>query len=562
MGTNKIKFILFIAFILIMNRIFFAQAEYVPYDHSIYNFLERMDANHIISDYNSLEKPKTRKQISNYLNQILENIDLLSSVDKNIFEDYKNEFEYELSGTLLNSESLIGIGSFDFISQREKYFYSFIKSGKGTLFINLTGQINNINDNNRNSKLNYNATYVKYGGQIRGTILDKFGYYIKGTNGKVYGDKSAAENLNEIKFSYKYNIDPNLHTATDYIDNTEGYLNTDLDLVRFKIGRDRKQIGYGPLNYILSDNSPYFDYLSFDLDFQPLTFSYFHGKLLGSLTSRTDSIEGGIRTITDKYIGYHRIGINFSRDFSLGFGEMIIYSNRSLDFSYLNPFNFYKSVEHANNDRDNSLLFIDLMNNSVKGLKLFGSVLIDDIDFSKIGTGWYGNEMLYNFTLYSSNLYKILPIDFYLQYIRCEPYVYTHRIYNNNYTNLVYSLAAPIQPNSDIFITKFICTPYHRLNLELEFSFSRHGANLLNQDGTIKKNVGGDILIGHRDMDETKVSFLDGDREYFRSISFNTVYQPIKDYYIIGNIIYKNNSLQNNLFQNYLTTFIVVDLRI
>jgi hypothetical protein len=64
------------------------------------------------------------------------------------------------------------------------------------------------------------------------------------------------------------------------------------------------------MNYILSDNSPYFDYLSFDLDFQPLTFSYFHGKLLGSISYNNDSIQGSIKTISDKYIGYHRIGIN------------------------------------------------------------------------------------------------------------------------------------------------------------------------------------------------------------------------------------------------------------
>jgi hypothetical protein len=561
MGTNKIKFIFIFIFLLLLNAIFIAQAEYVPYDHPVYEFLERMDAEQIISGYNSLEKPKTRNQISDYLKQIIDKSELLSIVDKQILDDYKIEFEYELFGNIKNSESLIG-NNYNFLSQKEKYFYSLIKPGQGTLFINIIGEFNSIYEDEKTVKKNYSASFVKYGGQIRGTILDKIGFSIKGTNGKVFGDRVAAENINELKFSYKYNLDANYASATEYVDNTEGYLNADFNFLRFKIGRDRKQIGYGPLNYLLSENVPQFDYISFDLEFQPLTFSYFHGKLLGRINYLADSIQGGIKNIADKYIGYHRIGINISRDFSFGLGELIIYSNRSLDFGYLNPFNFYKSIEHADQDRDNSLLFLDIMNNSVKGLKLFGAVLLDDMDFSKIGTGWYGNQLLYNFTLYSSNLYKIIPMEIYLQYIRCEPYVYTHRINDNNYTNSVYSLADPLQPNSDVLVTRLNFVPQYRLNLFLEFSYSRHGANQLNNDGTIKKNVGGHVNVGHREKDATQVHFLDGDKEYFRSISVGAVFQPIKNYFLTGRINYRKNSLQNNLIQNYLTANIIIGLRI
>jgi hypothetical protein len=562
MGTNKIKITLIIIILLSLYKISIAQAEYVPYNHPVYDFLERMDAEQIITGYNSIERPKNRKQISNYLQQVIEKSNLLSTVDQKILEDYKTEYEFELSGTLNNSESLIGSSDFSFISQKEKYLYSLIKPEKGTLFINMIVDINNIYEKDKQQGKNYFATYVKYGGQIRGTILDRIGFSIKGTNGKVLGDKEAAENINELKFSYKYNLDPSNHSGTDYVDNTEGYLAADFDFLQFKIGRDRKQIGYGPINYLLSDNSPQFDYISFDLEFQPLTFSYFHGKLLGGINYQQDTVQGGIKNISDKYIGYHRIGINVSRDFSFGLGELIIYSNRSIDLGYLNPFNFYKSVEHADQDRDNSLLFVDLMNNSIKGLKLFGSVLIDDIDFGKIGTGWYGNELLYDFTMYSSNLYNILPLDLYIQYIRCEPYVYTHRIHDNSYTNTIYGLADPIQPNSDIITARLNFNPNYRLSLYAEFSYSRHGANELNNDGTIRKNVGGNVLIGHRENDATEVHFLEGDREYYRSLSFGAVYQPIKDYFITGRVDYRKNSLQNNVIQNYLIAYFVIGLRI
>jgi len=34
---------------------------------------------------------------------------------------------------------------------------------------------------------------------------------------------------------------------------------------------------------------------------------------------------------------------------------------------------------------------------SIKGLKFFGTLYLDDLDFSKLGTSWYGNQAIYNF---------------------------------------------------------------------------------------------------------------------------------------------------------------------
>ena len=139
----------------------------------------------------------------------------------------------------------------------------------------------------------------------------------------------------------------------------------------------------------------------------------------------------------------------------LGLGEIVIYANRSIDLSYLNPFAFYKSVEHANQDRDNSILFFDLANNSIEGLKFYSTIMLDDIDFGKLGTGWYGNQILLNLGLYSANFYKYIPLEISLQYLRIDPYVFTHRILESNYTNLGFGLGADIPPNSETYILGF-----------------------------------------------------------------------------------------------------------
>lgn len=563
MGTNKIilKFSVCILVLFLSAKIY-SQAEFVEYDNPVYNFLERMDASHLLENYNSIEKPTTRKQIAHYLQEIEINKNSLGETDQKILDDLKSEFEFELTGKLDSSQSLFGGDGYDFLSQKEKYLYNIYEKDKFSFFVNGIADFQNVFINDVENSSSNSASFLKYGGQLRGTIINRIGYSIKGANGKVWGNRQAALNINDVKFAYKYNTDPTVHTGEDYVDNTEGYISADLDLLQLKLGRDRKVIGFGPVPIFLNDNFPQFDYIQFDFKYKFFTFSYLHGRLNGNITSYTDSIQGAIKNSEEKYFGYHRFGFNISHDISFGLGEMIIYSGRSIDFSYLNPFNFYKSVEHANQDRDNSLLFFDMQNNSIKGLKFYGSVLIDDLDFGKIGSGWFGNQFLYNLTVYSSNLYKILPVEIYFQYLRCEPYVFTHRIHDNSYTSFNYSLVNPILPNSDKYIIRINYNPYYRLKISLDLAFTRHGANELNSDGSVKTNYGGDVLVGHREFDKTEVYFLEGNREYFRSISFYTVFEPINNYYLMWKIIYENNSLANSVRQKSVNSFVTLSFRI
>ncbi|HEX2868002.1 MAG TPA: hypothetical protein VHO03_13230 [Ignavibacteriales bacterium] len=561
MGTNKIiAAIIFLLAAFSVNA--FAQAEYVPYNHPVYDFLERMNTLHHISGFNDFERPLTRRTIAGYLRDVIPGENSLDYSDQRLLDDFKNEFEYELYGTLKASQSLISDSSFSFFWQGPKYLYSYTDSAKAAVFMDLAGDFESIFEKSMKPEETSSAAFLRWGGSIRGTFLNKFGFYIKGTNGKLWGSKSAARSVNELKFNYKLNANPNLVTATDYFDNSEGYLSADFDLVRFKIGRDQNLIGYGPVRNILGDNTPQFDYLSMAFKYKFISFSYMHAKLLGNMTSYVDPLQGEIKQVDEKYMGYHRLGIDISKDFSLGAGELIVYSKRSLDLSYLNPFNFYKAVEHSNQDRDNSMLFFDLANYSIKGLKAAASVFIDDIDFGKLGTGWFGNQLMYDLYLKSYNLYGYLPVDLGFEYLRVEPYVFTHRITDNNYTNMSYSLASPVQPNSDMYLFEVNYRMTNRLTFSGQFTFSRHGANLMAADGSLIRNYGGDVQFGHRNEDPVKVKFLEGEREYYRSISFSSVFEPVKNYYISARVLFQNNSLQNVPSRKFLAAYFLINIGI
>jgi hypothetical protein len=322
------------------------------------------------------------------------------------------------------------------------------------------------------------------------------------------------------------------------------------------------KIGYGNIKSFLDDNSPLFDYLSFILKYKFFSFSYFHGKLLGNAAVDVDSLSGITNIIAEKYFGYHRIGFNLSSDIDFGLGEMIIYGDRPLDFSYLNPFAFYKSIEHSNRDRDNAMLFLDFNNNSIPGLKLFFSLLIDDIKFGKIGTGWYGNQTAFNAGLKSYNFYPLFPLDIHFEYMRIEPYTFTHRLSRNSFTNYGYNLASFLQPNSELFFLQINYRFNYRLYFSAGYTYVIHAANPKNSDGTVRENVGGDILLGHRVSDSEAAEFLKGDMKYYRRLSVSLTFEPVNQYFITLRILNFNDSSQfENSFKE-TQTFLKLGIRL
>jgi Capsule assembly protein Wzi len=534
----------------------FAQSEYVDISNPVYDYLERMETLQIISNYNSFEIPKTRNEIASYLKQVIKNENKLDKIDREILSDLKNEFEFEIFGTLNNSESLIAGKGYDLFSQDRKYIYYYTDPGNANIFINLIGQGQGLFLNDIQIKSNESAAIGLIGGELRGTFLNRLGVFIHGTNGDVFGNRKAAVIRNDLKYNFKFNE----ADTSRFFDETFGYLDADFNLVKFKIGRDRMNIGYGPVKALLGSNAPMFDYLGFSIKYKFFNFSYFHGKLLGPTHDVFDPISGNQHVVEEKYIGYHRIGFDLPDCFKVGIGEFIIYGDRPIDLSYLNPFNFYKSAEHANQDRDNSMLFMDLKSNTIEGLSLYSTLLIDDITFSKLGTGWYGNQTLLNLGLSSDNFYRYLPLNFQFEYIKIDPYVFTHRFIRNNYTNFGYKLGSFLDPNSELFQTNFNYRINYRLSLSAVFSYTIHGANPKNPDGTVKQNVGGDISLGHRISDSDKVNFLDGDHEYLRKYSFKVSYEPFKQINFDFYIDYSINSLQNALTEKVIESFLSLDI--
>ncbi|HKI78673.1 MAG TPA: capsule assembly Wzi family protein [Ignavibacteriaceae bacterium] len=548
----KVKILIALNILIILTFNTIAQTEYVLSDNKVYDFLERMESLQIIQRYNSLEIPKSRNEIAGFLKEVITNKDKLDESDNYLLTDLEAEFELELYGTLTKSQKLIGEGYFNLYSQGEKYLY-FVNdtSANVNLFFNSAGKAQAIYANYSSPNHISTATIWQEELQIRGSFFNKIGFFYRGGNGYIFGQREAALLRKELNYNYKYEL------FGSYDKTTAGYITADLGLVKAKFGRDRMNIGYGPVKAVLGNNAPIFDNLSLKFHYKSVEVTYFHGKLIGDSGFATDSITAGVNTIKEKYIGYHRIGFNISDDFNIGAGEMIIYGDRPIDLNYLNPFILYKTAQNNNKDRDNSVVILDFNNKSIKGLKIYGLLFMDDIEVSKFGSPYWGNQFIYNLGFVSNNFYKLLPLELQFEYMRIDPYVYTNRLPKNTFTNDGYGLASYLQPNSELFLTQINYRFNNRLCVTATLSYYVHGANPLNPDGSIKRNVGGDILVGHRTFDDFDAPFLDGDKEITRAISGKIVYEPIKDYFFTGLVQYKNVSLQNSvnnkMIEAYLT---------
>ena len=76
------------------------------------------------------------------------------------------------------------------------------------------------------------ATVMSYEFQVRGSFYDKFGFFWRGGDGVVFGQREAALFRRDLQINFKYNTfdKPNSFDIT-----TAGYLTADFNAIKIKI---------------------------------------------------------------------------------------------------------------------------------------------------------------------------------------------------------------------------------------------------------------------------------------------------------------------------------------
>ncbi len=523
----------------------YSQVEHITIAHPVYNFLQKLENQNLLGKYNLNELPLSKSRIVEIL-KIAENNNKTSINDRQTIKLYLSEFENsKINATILihsNTDSL-NILSSELYSDKEKYLYLYRDSSYFTALRPL-GALDMITNYNHEQNKSQYSLIGNLGLRFSGSIDDIFGYSLQATNGILFGgERSVAYYDNRysknIKFVY----------YKDDIDFTESHIRYQNNWFDASLGREYRQIGAGFFNrFILSDNSPAFDAITLGAEFSNFKYKYMHSSLLG-FVNQVDGWETGFHiTIPPKYLTMHRFSA-FGTWGEFSIFEQIVYSNRQIDLAYLNPLSFFKSLEHSLRDRDNSGMGFDFtFKTDIAQIK--GTYFLDDIRFEKIGTGYWSNKSAWNLGI-GTNIFD--AFDLKIEYARVEPYTFSHFNRENSMINDGYLISSYINPNSDRISVGLDYWYGSRYPINIEYSFTRHGRNILDNNGNIVKNVGGDPMFTKRYEDSETVDFLDGSLEEISNLKISYTYEFIRGFTL--NILYNLISINSDI--NHYTRFIL-----
>ncbi|MCX6165953.1 MAG: hypothetical protein NTU73_14005, partial [Ignavibacteriae bacterium] len=272
-------------------------------------------------------------------------------------------------------------------------------------------------------------------------------------------------------------------------------------------------------------------------------------SLYGSL--KGDSLG---KDISSKNIAAHRLNIDFSNVFHVGFFESIIIPESPFNFTYLNPLSFLRSADYNagelyGGNRNNAIMGFDMELHPVKNLAFQGTLMIDDLNFSSLfdnkkNGDALGNDNRFGYQLGSiwTDAFTIPQLTASLEYTRLDPFVYSHRTNKSQYTNWLLPLGHNLSPNSDEIALRLSSYIYKRLNVKFTYQHQRSAGRLIIHGDTLIENWGGEINRGDGDIVRDN-AFLSGDRVDKDIFTLDLLWQPLRQYFLEFKYQYKISNL-------------------
>ncbi len=536
------RYVLSLFVILCCFGVVFPQAETVHATHPVYTFLKRMEVRGVLTRYFDAVIPLGRKDIASMLMKIRETEDRLTTTERDILRDYLSEFQFDITGSIDGFLSVVDGDEESFgkalgeqLSNREKFLYA-LNDSAVTMFVNglVTIDARRISGDALGSA---HTEFVQFGGRIRGTVFNKVGYFLQGTNAQFWGSRDLLYRDPVIRQAYTLGV-----TDAQNFDFSEGYIRYDGGIISAQLGRERVLWGAGyDQKMVASENVRTFDFLRADFQYKAVKYTFLHGNLLGRKRALTFQVPGDTSTTyvepvaADKFFVSHRIEFSFPGVFDIGFQEMAIYSNRSIDLAYLNPFHVFESTQRSREERDNVFWAFDIQTHFMRGLELHGTIVFDDLHFSEFFEPRWYNRYAYQAGVMLTDPLFIPDMTLMVEYTRVKPFVYAHdRSRENTYTSLDSLLGPRIGPNAESWFIRGDYFPLRNLTLSLRVLLTRKGENVYDAQGRLVKNVGGDVFQGHRAVDPLDAVFLDGNLVKSRTVEFYVTYEFINQMWLEG----------------------------
>ena len=365
--------------------------------------------------------------------------------------------------------------------------------------------------------------------RLMGSFDEHFGFFLDLSNGVRLSGNSALIAQTDPSLS---RIAKFVTEDSSFFDRYIGYVQYQSEFLRVRFGREQLQYGYSPIdNLVHSIDAPMLDGLLIDAPYKSFRFTFTHSTASGVDTSGKD--------VPSKFVATHRLAFDPTPWLSLAVNDMITYWGRGIDLAYLNPLAFFVSTGLSTQDRnvhDNSMISFDVAARPMNGTMLYGTWVVDDLNFSTIGdTSFRGNTNKWAWQVgvsQSIGATTSFPQSLAtVEYVKIDPFTYSHRSQNASYTSFGAPLGYNMQPNSDRLALQWRTWFTPRTFVRIDVDYTRHGENILDSAGNILMgsnphfpgaispigNVGGDVFRGDGD-DLYGNRFLRGNVSYQRRL--------------------------------------------
>jgi hypothetical protein len=239
----------------------------------------------------------------------------------------------------------------------------------------------------------------------------------------------------------------------------------------FMLGRFSSSWGPDSRSLVLSMTSRPMDAVSWRFRWGRLNFTYQLGKLapLYPAGEQDDSFE-------NRFFVGHRIDLRIIKRLEIGLFETAIFGGpgRNIELSYLNPLLFYYAVQLNENIDDNILLGFDVCWFLDNRHKLYGQLLIDDVQIDHKEPGDNEPDEL-GFLLGFETIGLLHQCDLQGQYVRINNRTYNQRLIRNRYFNRGKLIGDDLGPDSDLLSLSLIRWIRTDTRLALNGSFRRRG---------------------------------------------------------------------------------------
>ena len=189
-----------------------------------------------------------------------------------------------------------------------------------------------------------------------------------------------------------------------------------------------------------------------------------------------------------KYLHAHRLDLNLPKNITLGLSETALYGSttenisqepnpnfdadscdRDFQWAYVIPFLMYNFEEHILGDQDNISMSFDISIKTIPHWEIYGELMWDDMKTptSMFDDSWWGNKWAASIGVARDSIrLGDAYFNWYTEYTRVEPWVYTHHKGGGyTYSHYRQSLATELGPNSQELYTELATAYRHRSGL-------------------------------------------------------------------------------------------------